>query len=180
MGKTFIGIDPGLDGGIAIIEDMLSTTRNVRLLPVPILVHKKKKQYHYWKILAEFKAQNLGRHGYREQDGIVLIEETPFIPISKDGGNKFSIKSIQSLANFIGVVKGICIALNIAFDTVNAKTWQKELFPNKSGDTKLLAIEYCQSMYPDVSLLSSERAKKPHKGMADALCIADYARRVYV
>ena len=38
-------------------------------------------------------------------------------------------------------------------------------------------VWFCPWLFPDVSLLATPRCKKPHDGMAEALLMAEYARR---
>lgn len=41
----------------------------------------------------------------------------------------------------------------------------------------MASIKKAQELFPDVSLLASDRCKRPHDGLADALLIAEYGRR---
>jgi hypothetical protein len=43
--------------------------------------------------------------------------------------------------------------------------------------SKNTSIAVCKRLFPDVSLLPSERCRKDHDGMAEALLMAEYARR---
>ena len=44
---------------------------------------------------------------------------------------------------------------------------------------KEIIFDYCYKKYPNISLLSSPRCKKPHDGMADAIGLADYGFLTY-
>lgn len=71
------------------------------------------------------------------------------------------------------------------WEFIQPKTWQKEVFEgmneikNTKGkrDTKKMALMACNRMYPDTDLTATERSKKPHDGIVDALCIAEYLQR---
>lgn len=62
---------------------------------------------------------------------------------------------------------------------IRPKEWQvvhKDLPPEcLNYDTKDKSIAFCRLVYPDVDLVKGKRAKKPHDGMADAICMAHYA-----
>ena len=57
--------------------------------------------------------------------------------------------------------------------------WKKTVLAGTAKD-KDAAIEYCRRAFPQVSLLPGPRCRKPHDGMADALCLLEYGRRVLV
>jgi hypothetical protein len=86
--------------------------------------------------------------------------------------------------NFQACVSALEIT-GVSWEFVQPKKWQKEIFEgmneikNTKGkrDTKKMALMACQRMYPDVDLTPTERAKKPHDGIVDALLIAEYLRR---
>ena len=56
----------------------------------------------------------------------------------------------------------------------NENYWKKEFGLNGN---KQKSIEVCRKLFPDVSLLPTSRCKKSHDGMAEALLMAEYARR---
>lgn len=72
----------------------------------------------------------------------------------------------------------------VRFQCVNPRTWQDAVFKDLRGfkrgetNTKEAAIAVCGRLYPDFSLVPA-RCRVPHDGWADALCMAEYARRVY-
>ena len=43
---------------------------------------------------------------------------------------------------------------------------------------KAAAIAYCARRYPAASLLATPRSRTPHTGLADALCLAEWGRRI--
>jgi crossover junction endodeoxyribonuclease RuvC len=77
-----------------------------------------------------------------------------------------------------GVMHGIISTLAIPLYLVTPQAWKKKILAGTAKD-KDAAIDYCRRVYPDVSLLATERSRKPHDGMADALCIARYAQETY-
>ena len=173
--KVYIGIDPGLDGGIAILPSIMDTSKKHTWV-TPTILNKGKRIYDY---KAVYDIINMFMYEANWK-GMILIEDTPFVPIKGVKGVQFSLTAIRSLSEFVGMVKGLCIAEDWSYDTISAKTWQKDLFAHKSGDTKLLSIQFCESVYPQLKpFTKSDRATKPHHGMCDALCIAHYAKNHY-
>jgi len=86
-------------------------------------------------------------------------------------------QGVTSMFNFgksLGYIEGVLQALEIPYQLVSPRTWKKEF--NLNSD-KGKSIEVCQKLFPKVSLLATERSKKPHDGMAEALLMAEYARR---
>lgn len=86
--------------------------------------------------------------------------------------------------NFQAPISALDI-VGASWEFVQPKTWQKDIFEgmndikNSKGkrDTKKMALMACQRMYPDVDLRPTERSKKFHDGLVDALCIAEYLSR---
>lgn len=163
--KTYIGIDNGLDGGIAVlpgVRDMhdMATT-------MPTLECGKKR------VLNEDAIADLFR-GWSLVDGnlIVAIEVAQVMP--KQG----SVGGFNYGTSY-GIVRGICVGLQIPYVLVAPRQWQKELFNGLSkSDTKSMSVVVAKRMFPLVSLKATDRSKKDSDGMSDALLIAAYARRM--
>jgi len=69
-------------------------------------------------------------------------------------------------------------ALEIPYQLVSARTWQKSMLAGTSGaDTKQRSILAAGRLFPGVNLKRSARARKADDGIADALLLAEYARR---
>jgi crossover junction endodeoxyribonuclease RuvC len=84
------------------------------------------------------------------------------------------VTSMFSFGKSAGFIEGVLTALAIPYQLVPPQTWKKVFSLNAS---KLNSIEVCQKLFPDVDLMRTERCKKPHDGMAEALLMAEYARR---
>ncbi len=80
-----------------------------------------------------------------------------------------------------GELLGTLVALSIPFETVPPTTWTKVIHQTKSKTmtAKEKTLQAIQRLYPNISLVDpeSERAKKPHEGIVDALAIMEYGRR---
>lgn len=86
-------------------------------------------------------------------------------------------QGVVSMFNFgkaYGYIKGVLEAFNIPYQEITPQKWKKEF--GLSSD-KAASVEVCRRLFPDVELLATPRCKKPHDGMAEALLMAEYARR---
>ena len=85
-------------------------------------------------------------------------------------------QGVTSMFNFgcsFGFIQGVLSAYHIPFELVRPQKWKKEF--SISGKNE--SIDVCQRFFPEVGLLPTERGKVPSDGMAEALLMAEYARR---
>ena len=78
-----------------------------------------------------------------------------------------------SFGQNFGWIMGALEAFRIRYELVLPQTWKKEF--GISGKNE--SIDVCRRIFPDVSLRRTERCRKEHDGMAEALLMAEYARR---
>lgn len=86
-------------------------------------------------------------------------------------------QGVVSMFNFghnFGFIEGLLQAYGVPYQLVPPQTWKKE-FSLTSDKAK--SIEVCQKLFPNVSLLATARSRKPSDGIAEALLMAEYARR---
>lgn len=86
-------------------------------------------------------------------------------------------QGVTSMFNFghsAGFIHGVLSALNIPYQLVPPQKWKKEF---SLGSDKEQAIKACIHLFPNVNLLPTERCRKPADGMAEALLMAEFARR---
>lgn len=138
---TYIGIDPGKDGALAVIDGS-----GARVIPFDTGAYLKA----------------LSGCG----DGVCVLER---VFSMKDQG----VKSMFSFGQNFGWIMGALEAFGIRYELVLPKTWKKEF--GISGKNE--SIDVCRRLFPDVSLRRTERCRKEHDGMAEALLMAEYARR---
>lgn len=164
MSKTYIGIDIGKHGAIAIInKDGSIVTHAMPLLSGDVdiqgLIH----------ILLRYTPANT--HVVFEKLGVIF------------GSSK---QTAFSMGYQSGVVETACVAYALPYTKVRAVDWQKQMFQgvttiNKVGssakNTKAMALVAIQRIFPNVKLTATSRATKPHDGLIDALLMAEYARR---
>ena len=73
-----------------------------------------------------------------------------------------------------GWIQGVLDSLNIPYELVSPQKWKKEF--GLASDKKA-SIRTAQRLFPGVSLKAGEKCRVENDGMAEALLIAEYARR---
>lgn len=146
----YIGIDPGKDGALAILWG------ENRKIDVSIFCIE---AYRYLlRIASSEKYQGKVR---------CCLERVWTMP---GEGHK----SQGALMENFGFIKGLLTAYSIPYELVTPQKWKKEF--QITGD-KNSSIAVCKRLFPGVSLKRTDRCKKDHDGMAEALLMAEYARR---
>lgn len=85
-------------------------------------------------------------------------------------------QGVTSMFNFgmnFGYIKGLLEAFGIPYELVRPQKWKKEF----GISDKNSSVECCKRLFPGVSLHRTERCRKDDDGMAEALLMAEYARR---
>lgn len=86
-------------------------------------------------------------------------------------------QGVTSMFHFgenFGWIQGVLEAFGIRYELVRPQKWKKEF--SITGD-KNSSIAVCKRLFPGISLLPTERCRKENDGMAEALLMAEYARR---
>jgi len=169
-----VGIDPGKKGAIVALYDS-----KPHITPMPIIRARPgegRDEYDIAAIVALFRDQlEMG-----DPIDLVMVEKAqPLPPIRTSDGVELG----GSLANFNrGVQSGfvwLLAALEIPCQPVPARTWQKIMLAGTPGaDTKQRSILAAGRLFPGVDLKRSARSRKSDDGIADALLLAEYARRI--
>ena len=146
----YIGIDPGKNGGIAVINDSDNSVDTYT--------------FSEERIVAELLIRYI-----LKQDCKCVLEKVNAMPG----------QGVVSMFNFgqnYGFIQGVLKAYNIPFELVPPQKWKKEFSVTSDKNT---SIEVCKRLFPGVNLKATERCKKDHDGIAEALLIAEYGRRHY-
>jgi crossover junction endodeoxyribonuclease RuvC len=157
-GAAVVGIDPGLDGAVALI------------LPGRV-------EAHVTPTLAP------GRGGKRRFDSagmVALLEAHPVDLAAIEQVGPMPKQGVVSTFRFgegYGLWLGMLSALRIPFVTAAPQAWKAAVLAGTARD-KAAAVAFAQRRFPGVSLLATPRCRAPHDGLADALCLAEYARRL--
>lgn len=144
-----IGIDPGKTGAIAVMDDD------------GILCLEQFNVDKYVDVLS-YVVQSTSA-----KDIKVCLEKVGAMPGQ-------GVVSMFNFGHNLGVIEGILSALRIPYQLVPPQTWKKEF--SLTGD-KAKSVEVCKKLFPWVDLRATDRSRKPSDGLAEALLMAEYARR---
>ena len=157
----YTGLDPGLSGAIAVIEGSKVVTCIMPTIPLG------KKR-----VLDNLTLSNFFM-GYDPANCYAILEEQHAMP-------KQGVTSMFSIGYGFGTLKQCLVDFGIPHEVVRAQIWQKEFgISGRKGNTKAQALQICQNLFPGLNLLATERSKKPHEGIVDAVLIAEFAKRRY-
>ena len=74
-----------------------------------------------------------------------------------------------------GQLIGMFQTMDLPFALVAPRTWKRSVFVFEQKVDKTTACDYVHDNYPGVGLFPG-RARKPHDGIAEAVCIAVWCR----
>lgn len=170
MEKTYIGIDIGKSGAIAVKRgDDIITYK------MPMI----KDQIDYAFLYDIVENQKDYNSGNMQNNPVVVFEKLGVI----FGSSK---ATAFSMGHQLGAMEMMCISLGVPYIKIPAKEWQKEMFKGvdeitkvgkSSRDTKAMALVAIKRLLPSLQLTFGERASKPHDGLIDAVLMAEYANR---
>ena len=140
-----IGIDPGLSGAIAILED----NKVIELFDMPVMSDGKKNK----RQLNSAHLVKLIRDNIKDSKDVSMVVEQV---------NAMPGQGVTSMFNFgqtFGAIKGICATLGLPIFFVRPAKWKKhfELINSSKDASRTKAIE----MYPQISdkLAKKKRCK---------------------
>ena len=150
-----IGIDPGLSGAIAILEN----NKVLNLFDMPVMSEGKKNK----KQLNSSHLVNIIKENINQKEEIAVVVEQV---------NAMPGQGVTSMFNFgqtFGAIKGLCAALELPIYFVRPSKWKKhfELINSSKDASRTKVIE----MYPK---LSNQLTKKKDVNKSDAILIARY------
>ena len=150
-----IGIDPGLSGGIAILED--NKVKGMHDMPVMADGKKNKRQLNNALLVQLLK------------DNIKSIEDTVMVVEQVNAMPGQGVTSMFNFGQTFGAIKGICAALGLPIFFVRPAKWKKhfELINSSKDASRTKVIE----MYPSIS---DKLSKKKDVNKSDAVLIARY------
>ena len=88
-------------------------------------------------------------------------------------------QGVTSMFNFgtnFGWIQGMLFSFFISYQLVTPKKWKAAFSLNSE---KADSIMTCTKLFPDANLRRTDRCKVDHDGMAEALLMAEYARRYF-
>lgn len=143
--KTYIGIDPGKSGALALL------TEDGQCTVVPF------NESAYTAILKAASGPS----------SVCCLEKVGAMPGQ-------GVVSMFNFGHNLGYIEGLLQAFDIPYQLVPPQTWKKEFCVTSDKNT---SIEVCRKLFPHVCLLPTSRSRKPSDGMAEAMLLAEYARR---
>lgn len=174
----FIGIDPGLDGALVVIdfdgsEKIVTSFVTPTINPKPKIVKGKKKS-------GGKRAYDLPEmRDLLDRDPahtFAMLEKSQAMPPTLHGRPQGTASSFAIGVGY-GVWQGLLTGLGISFEVVHPRRWQSVVCRQVAGDTKARALIAAKRLFPRLDLRKSERCTKAHDGIVDALLIAEYALR---
>ena len=150
-----IGIDPGLNGAIALLED----NKVKEIFDVPVMPEGKKNKRQLnsaqlVKMLKDIISEN--------EEIIVVVENVSAMPGQ-------GVTSMFNFGQSYGILKGICSAMQLPIYFVRPAKWKKyfNLINSEKDASRTRAIE----IFP---YFSSNLSKKKDTNKADAILIASF------
>ena len=159
--NIYCGIDPGLMGGVAVIEN-----KKVTLMDIPTVVEKKngkiRNKYDVNALADIFKGFNPG-------NTFAVLEAVTAMPHQ-------GVVSMVSIGFGAGLYQAFLASQRISYEIIHPKRWQKEYgITGAGGDTKAQGFQIASRLFPD-TVLKTPRGKLI-TGRIDSLLICEYCRR---
>ena len=157
----YIGIDNGLQGGIAIIHD-----GKLELQVMPVFSDGKRNRVDVVRLSDILMMRN----------AIVVYESV--------AGSK-SVKAAVSMADSFARVESVLMLNGLRREPVTAKKWQKtfwtvpKMAKGKKFNTKAAAINKAKQLWPEQDWRKNDKCRIVHDGLVDAALMAEYCRRVF-
>jgi hypothetical protein len=163
-----IGIDPGLDGGIAMLRGDGSVAA---VCAMPTMPHPSgigtRREYDMATIRRTIDMVKLSLGGIH----VCLEKQQPF---PKQGG-----VSNYSIGHGFGLLEGLLCGMAVAYSVVHPRTWQKVMLGGiGKGESKSAAAIVATRQWPELDMRKSDKCKAAHDGIIDALLLAEYWRSV--
>ena len=150
-----IGIDPGLSGAIAVLED--NKVLGIYDMPVMSEGKKSKRQLNSAQLVSIIK-----QHTSNNDELAIVVEQVNAMPGQ-------GVTSMFNFGQTFGAIKGVCAALELPIFFVRPTKWKKyfELLNSSKDASRTKTIE----MYPS---LSNQLSKKKDVNKSDAILIARF------
>ncbi len=156
MGHFIVGIDPGLSGAVARIDDNAQWVNDTPTMSV-VSARKLKRRYSI-PGMVELLAGDVA---------FVVIESVHSMPGQ-------GVASSFSFGYGLGLWVGIVAALRIPYEMVTPQRW-KGVMMDGQGKEKDAARYRAQQLFPAIA---DQLARKKDDGRAEALLMAEYGRRM--
>ncbi len=157
----YIGVDPGLDGAIAIFDPDHSDKLTIYDMPTLAITRGKSKKREIDAYALRTIFAHAGEPGHRR----VIIEQSG--PMSRDG----AMQAWKTGSGW-GIVYGVVVGVGLPIQIVTVQRWKKAMSATADKD---LSRKLAMSAFPDYT---NHFSRKKDDGRAEAALIALYAHRV--
>ena len=150
-----IGIDPGLSGAIAVLDN----NKVLKIYDMPVMAEGKKNK----RQLNSAQLVNIIKENIENREEInVVVEQVNAMPGQ-------GVTSMFNFGQTFGAIKGVCAALNLPVFFIRPSKWKKyfELINSSKDSSRTKAIE----MYPSIA---NQLSKKKDVNKSDAILIARF------
>ena len=163
---TFIGIDPGLSGAIAVITDYAQAIHDAPTLEIKS-GKKIRHRYNVAEIVRILKQ-------VRDESHLKLIPVEVWLEdVHAMPGQ--GVTSMFSMGRGLGMYEGIVQALEMPLNFISPITWKKKMMDGQ-GKEKSAAVYRAQQLFPNAQLTTARG--RLLDGRAESLLIAEYGRRL--
>jgi crossover junction endodeoxyribonuclease RuvC len=154
MKDGVLGVDPGLSGGLAIVND-----RGLIMDPMPTCGDG-----------IDANALRRWLEVHKHEIEIAYVERAQAMP-------KQGVTSVFQYGRGFGILEATLAAVGIPVELVAPVVWAKAMHAGLSGETKAKSVVAAGKLFPAYDFRISVKAKKPHLGMVEAALLAEYGRR---
>ena len=156
-----IGIDPGLSGGIAVLDDF----KIYDIFDMPIMSEGKKNKN---QLNSAQLVNIINEHVLKNEDTFVIVEQVSAMPGQ-------GVTSMFNFGQSFGILKGICSAMQLPMYFVRPAKCKKyfNLIKTEKEASRTKAIE----IFPQIS---SKLSKKKDNNKADAILIASFFNNTHL
>lgn len=160
----YIGIDPGLHGAVAVIEELPIEwgADAILIKDTPILVVDNKN-----KSDMSGMAEVLRPYFERPEKSTVIMESVHSMP-------KQGVASSFTFGEGFGIWKGIIAAFQLPLELVSPQRWKKAMLADQGKEKDASRFKAMQ-LFPSVA---DQLKRVKDDGRAEALLLAEYGRRL--
>lgn len=184
MNKFYVGIDPGKNGGVVVLDNNKNCLGTYEIPKIGNDIDLNG----FYEIFEKIKSQAL--------NSIAKIH------VCTESVHAIFGSSAQSTFSFgyvVGIIDMLIISNKLPYSKIQPKEWQKNIWleseierePDKIGltktikgkiKTKVVSLKAAKRLFPEVNfypeLKNGKFAKNPHDGIIDAILIAEACRRL--
>lgn len=164
----YIGIDPGLNGAVAVInEEVIDNLVEVFDTPTMEVQSSGKTRNKYNTAAMAKLLKPYSFDAYPEGKVLVVLESVHSMP-------KQGVASSFTFGEGLGMWKGIIAAFGLPLELPSPQRWKKEMMADQGKDKSASRYKAIQ-LFPQ---LAAQLSRVKDDGRAEALLMADFGRRI--